>query len=116
MKKASGYTVLAVLMTLLAACIQTQSNPREVSLEDAARANLQLGASYLQRGQLERAREKLEKAVSQDPKLASARTYLAVLYERLRGLPRIPRVPHGGRSHVRRPPRTTELTRPPPGR
>lgn len=83
MKKASGYTVLAVLATLLAACIQTQSNPREVSLEDAARANLQLGASYLQRGQLELAREKLEKAVSQDPKLASARTYLAVLYERI---------------------------------
>ena len=83
MKRAFGYTTLVILVALLIGCIQTQSNPVEVSLEDAARANLQLGANYLQRGQLELARDKLEKAVSQDPKLATARTYLAVLYERI---------------------------------
>jgi type IV pilus assembly protein PilF len=83
MRKVSASSVVVLVAVSMTACVQTQTNPVEVSLEDAARANLQLGASYLQRGQLELAREKLEKAVSQDPKLASARTYLAVLYERI---------------------------------
>lgn len=79
------WTAIAVgLLSLhLGACVTTESNPVEVSLEDAAKANLQLGANYLQRGELERAREKLEKAVKQDPELPSARIYLAILYERI---------------------------------
>ena len=75
--------VLAVTLASLGGCITTETNPVETSPEDAAKANLQLGATYLQRGELGRAREKLEKAVSQDPKLPNARVYLAVLYERI---------------------------------
>jgi type IV pilus assembly protein PilF len=68
---------------LLAGCISTETNPVEVSLDDAARANLQLGAAYLQRNDLALAREKLEKAVEQDPDLPSARAYLGLVYERI---------------------------------
>jgi type IV pilus assembly protein PilF len=74
--------VVAVLVTL-AGCVSTEVNPVEKSDTDAARYNTQLGATYLQRGELELARDKLEKAVRQDPDLASARGYLGVLYERI---------------------------------
>ena len=74
---------LLVSSLLLAGCIATETNPVEVSLEDAARANLQLGAAYYQRNELALAREKLEKAVEQDPDLASARAYLGLVYERI---------------------------------
>ena len=74
--------VVAVLVTLTG-CVSTEVNPVEKSDTDAARYNTQLGATYLQRGELELAREKLEKAVKQDPDLASARGYLGVLYERI---------------------------------
>lgn len=74
---------IGVLLIGQTACITTETNPVEVSLEDAARANLQLGANYLQRGELELARDKLEKSVSQDPKLPTARVYLAIVYERI---------------------------------
>jgi type IV pilus assembly protein PilF len=75
--------MLTAHLAVLGGCITTETNPVETSPEDAAKANLQLGATYLQRGELGRAREKLEKAVSQDPKLPNARVYLAVLYERI---------------------------------
>jgi type IV pilus assembly protein PilF len=68
---------------ILAGCISTETNPVEVSMEDAARANLQLGAAYLQRNDLALAREKLEKAVEQDPDLPAARAYLGLVYERI---------------------------------
>lgn len=68
---------------LLASCVSTETNPVETSPTDAARANLQLGVAYMQRNELALAREKLEKAVDQDPQLPSVRAYLGVLYERL---------------------------------
>lgn len=74
--------VCAVAVTL-AACVSTETRPSKVSDKDAARYNLQLGATYLQRGELQLAQEKLEKSVEQDPDLAAARSTLALLYERL---------------------------------
>ncbi|MFM1886956.1 MAG: hypothetical protein RL026_2113 [Pseudomonadota bacterium] len=52
-------------------------------LREAARANAQLGIAYLQQGQLALAKEKLERAIQQDPESAEVRTSLAFLYERL---------------------------------
>jgi len=78
-----GATVVCLLLVFQSACVTTESDPVEISLDEAAKANLQLGANYLQKGDLAMARDKLEKAVKQDPKLASARTYLAILYERI---------------------------------
>ncbi|MGD2032929.1 MAG: type IV pilus biogenesis/stability protein PilW [Gammaproteobacteria bacterium] len=83
MKRTVSAIFVGLLLLAQSACVTTETNPVEVSLEDAAKANLQLGANYLQRGELELAREKLEKAVDQDPKLPGARIYLAILYERI---------------------------------
>ena len=66
----------AILLLLLAGCVSNEVEPDQKSDTDAARYNTQLGANYLQRGELELAREKLEKAVKQD-------RYLGVLYERI---------------------------------
>lgn len=71
----------AVLAMCLAACTSSQANEK-ISDKDAARYNVQLGISYLQRNDLESAREKLERAVQQDPSLPSAHAALGILYER----------------------------------
>jgi len=70
-----------VAATVIAACTSTQE-PSEVSDKDAARFNVQLGMSYMQRGDLEGAREKLERAARQDPTLPAAQAALGILYER----------------------------------
>jgi type IV pilus assembly protein PilF len=66
-----------------AGCVSTSSDEQsKVSDQDASRYNTQLGVSYLRRGDLEAARDKLEKAVRQDPEFASAHAALGILYER----------------------------------
>ncbi len=69
-------------MLLVAGCASSNTRP-EVSDEDAARFNVQLGVSYLQRGNLQDARDKLERAVEQDPSFPSAHAALGFLYERV---------------------------------
>jgi len=77
-------TIAALLtVVMLAGCVSTELNPMETSDDDAARYNTQLGATYLQRGELSLARDKLEKAVQQNPDFAQAHAYLGVLYERI---------------------------------
>lgn len=75
--------VLLVLLVAssLAACGTTQDS--RVSDKDAARFNVQLGMNYLQRGDLEAAREKLERALQQDASLPAAHAALGILYERV---------------------------------
>lgn len=65
----------------LGGCTTTATDPR-ISDKDAARFNVQLGVNYLQRGDLEGARDKLERAVQQDPELPAAHAALGILYER----------------------------------
>lgn len=76
---------LLLVATLLAAC----SSTAEREAEDAKRhrvvdTNVQLAASYLQRGQLEFAKEKLDRALAIDPNDANANTTMALLQWRLR--------------------------------
>lgn len=82
-KKLGTYLSAILASALLAGCVSTDNDPIERSDEDAAMYNTQLGANYLQRGMLDQAQDKLEKAVEQDPDLASAHAYLGVLYERI---------------------------------
>ena len=76
---------LAVLACLLplCGCISTSSDPSEVSSEAAGAANLQLGAAYLQQGNLPFAKEKLERAETQAPRNPVVHGLLAMLYHRL---------------------------------
>lgn len=79
----------ALVLLALAGCITTKSGPppREAAPEQAALTNLRLGSEYLQRGDRERALEKLLRAIEQDPDLGPAHAYLALTYEQL-GQPR----------------------------
>lgn len=76
-------TLLLAAALALAGCVTTDSgSPRsEGSPEEAARINYELGAEYLRQGNLELARERLERAVAQDPDLADARATLALVYD-----------------------------------
>lgn len=73
-----------LIVVLAAAALGCVSNapPSLASNKDAARYNVQLGMNYLQLGDLEAAREKLERAVEQDPTLPAAHAALGILYER----------------------------------
>lgn len=75
--------LLSVLLAALLAGCATGAGENKVSDKDAARYNTQLGITYLQRNDLESAREKLERAAEQDPTLAEAHAALGLLYERV---------------------------------
>jgi type IV pilus assembly protein PilF len=49
----------------------------------AAEINLELGVDYLRKGNLEQAKEKIERALSQDPRNAKAHAAAGLLYDRL---------------------------------
>ena len=76
--------VLSVLLTL-AGCIATTDNPKpnKASDDDAALYNTQLGVQYMRQGKLERAMEKFQRALEQDPNRADTNQAIAVLYERI---------------------------------
>lgn len=89
MKAMPALRVATLLACLAAAgCVSTAEEPSKVSESDAARYNTQLGVSYLRRGDLEAARDKLEKAVKQDPRFPAAHAALGILYERTGDLAR----------------------------
>lgn len=54
--------------------------------KEAARANTDLGVQYMNQGQNDRALQKLEKALQQDPQLGAAHAAIAILYTRLEEL------------------------------
>jgi type IV pilus assembly protein PilF len=89
----------AALLTLasLGGCISSSSRPEPspTSSSDAANYNMQLGISYLRQGNLQAARDKLEKALEQDSSLAVAHAGLGVVFERLED-------PAGAERHYRR--------------
>jgi type IV pilus assembly protein PilF len=82
-----GSAVLALAL-LLAACVTTTSGrvTSSPSGADAAQYNLQLGVGYLRQGNLEAAKDRLERAIEQDPGLATAHSALGLVYERLEDL------------------------------
>lgn len=77
--------VIIPLIVAVAGC--ASSSEREADLEKKnrrAETHVMLGASYLQRGQLEVAKEELEKALSEAPDNSQANNIMAVLQWRLR--------------------------------
>ena len=92
-------TVLILGLALpMAGCVTSSSRPTPASPPsdtDAAQYNLQLGVSYLRKNNLQAARDKLERAIEQDPDLATAHTALGVVFERLED-------PAGAEGHYQR--------------
>ena len=74
-------TILAALLAL-AACA-TSEDGRQQSPRDAAAYNVQLGIAYLKQGDVASAREKIERALKQDPQNPSVQTAAALLYDRM---------------------------------
>lgn len=77
--------LLASALLALAGCITTTDDPSPVeeSPSEAASFNVQLGANYLRQGNLELAKDKIDKALEQDPELPLAHTYAGLLYDRI---------------------------------
>jgi len=78
--KGAVATLLAA--ALLAGCV-TSSQEREVNSTAAASANVKLGIAHMNQGNMELAKERLERAEKQDPKNSEVQFALAELYSRL---------------------------------
>jgi len=76
-------TLVSVTLLALAGCASTGGYGEDARLKEAAGFNTQLGITYLQKGNLQQADDKLAKAVEQDPDSAEAHNAYAILQERL---------------------------------
>ncbi len=76
-----GSTALWLLLAALPAAADKQD---EDTRADAARINVRLGVEYMKQGQLAVAREKIEKALEQNPRDPSVQFGAGLLYEQLR--------------------------------
>ena len=72
---------LAAALLLLAAC--AGSAQRASKQRDAAAYNVQLGVAYMNQGDLARAKDKLDRALSQDSDNADVHSARAMLFERM---------------------------------
>lgn len=77
------FLVLSITCWFLQGCVSTGPAAPQTSEEDAAQANLNLGAAYLRQGRPELALEKLERALEQNPRLANAHSTIALVYDQL---------------------------------
>ena len=85
MNKSEVLAVLSLVGFLLTGCVSsttTGSIEREPN-DDAAEYNYELGRSYLQNEQLELARDRLQRAIEIDPRMAKAYMALGMTYEAL---------------------------------
>lgn len=79
----TGFLALAVLLT--AGCASTaERNQSDEKLRKLVETNIQLGAGYLQQGQMNAAKEKLDKALELSPDDPQANNVMAILQWRLR--------------------------------
>ncbi len=75
-------TCLAVAV-VLTGCITTTNNRPVTKKQDAAMLNVQLGIAYMNQGDLNLAKDKLDKARKQDPDVPAVHSAWAMLYDRL---------------------------------
>lgn len=71
-------------VALLAGCASSSDTQRTAKQrEDAAKFNTQLGLDYFRRGDLNKAKEKIDRALEQNPRSVQANTAAGFLYDRL---------------------------------
>ncbi|MDH4047284.1 MAG: type IV pilus biogenesis/stability protein PilW [Gammaproteobacteria bacterium] len=86
MNRIVGILVAGILTLLLAGCItSTTTGPKKTELneKEAAEKYYQLGARYYRSGSYDLARQRLERALEYDPKMAMAHSTLALTFEGL---------------------------------
>lgn len=78
--------ILVAALVMISACSSSGKRSPETKAEKTERLvtlNIQLGTGYMGEGRYDVALERLNKALSFDPKSAQAHTVIAVLYERI---------------------------------
>lgn len=68
---------------LLAGCVSSGGNERQVDSIAAADANMKLGVAYMNQGEMALAKEKLERAEKQNPRSAEVQFAMGELHNRL---------------------------------
>jgi type IV pilus assembly protein PilF len=84
MSRVVGY--LAVFAALCATTLPAPADAQSMSREkraQAAQVNAQLALSYMKQGNLQAAREKIDKALDQDPRTADTQMIAGFVYDRL---------------------------------
>lgn len=86
------YLISILIFISLTSCVSSSSTSNSMSNKNSSeepdmvsgsKLNVQLGVGYMQRGQYKVAKEKLEKAIEQDPENIQAFTTLALLMDKL---------------------------------
>lgn len=77
------FAVLCVGVAVLAACSGSGTVPDRLPANDAATANMNLGAGYLRQGNTTLAIERLQRALAQNPRLVQAHTTIALAYDQI---------------------------------
>lgn len=75
--------VLSAGLWLLAGCMSTGSERSKPQPERAAEINLEIGIDYLRKGNLQQAKDKIDRALDQNPRYARAHGVAGMLYDRL---------------------------------
>ena len=75
--------VISICAAVLAACAGSGGVSERASDADAAVANMNLGAGYLQQGNTTLAIERLQRALAQNPRLVLAHSTIAVAYDQI---------------------------------
>ena len=90
MKTISNLLIGSAAALLLAGCVTTTDGvPKaKINEEDAAVAYYNVGAEYYKQGSYSSARDRLEKALSLNPKLPEAHSVLALTYQQLGNIPK----------------------------
>lgn len=82
--KVSRFIGLTAVLFFTGGCVTTSDNELgEPSKQDAAVYNLQLGMTYMQQGHLDLAKDKLERALEQDPENPEVHIAMAILMYRI---------------------------------
>jgi len=77
---------LCAVSVVLAACAGSETFSARASDDDAAVANMNLGAGYLRQGNFDLAIERLQRALVQNPRLVEAHSTIALAYDEIGSL------------------------------
>lgn len=80
--------LILIVTGLLAACVSTGRQMPKPQPEKASDINLELGYDYFRKGKLSEAKEKIDRAMEQNPRSAAAQSAAGLLYDRL-GEPKV---------------------------
>jgi type IV pilus assembly protein PilF len=76
-------TIIVLGLVVLGGCTTSSSNVTKPQPERAAEINLELGIEHLRKGSLQQAKDKIDRALEQNPRYGRAHLIAGMLYNRL---------------------------------